>query len=271
MNKLSGLGKLDREQLTALLRGTQGTISVEESSFILEISPQAAAKRLARWCTNGWLSRIKRGVYIEIPLASTTTEISLEDPWMIAEKLYHPCYVGGWSSGEYWGLTEQIFNTIIIKTSQKPRNRHPIVHGTHFMLITTSRDLMFGLKNVWRGQIKVLISDPTRTILDCLSDPRLGGGIRTTLDMFTEYLHSEHKNLPLMMEYAIRLKNGAVFKRLGFLMEHIYSEETYPEEQAVIELCRKNLTEGKVKLDPQLNAEKLITKWRLWVPQSWKE
>lgn len=267
MSNLLGLGKLDREQIGSLLRKTQGTISVKESASILGITHQEAAKRLIRWCKNGWLSRIKREIYIAVPLASPTAEVPLEDPWMIAEKLYNPCYVGGWSAGEYWGLTEQIFRTIIIKTTQKPRNRHPIINGTPFMLITTSStDMMFGLKAVWRGQIKVLISDPTRTILDFLIDPKLGGGIRTTIDMLNEYLNSEHKNLSLMIEYADQLKNGAVFKRLGFLLEHFA-----PEESKIIEFCQKKLTEGKVKLDPQLTSTRLVTKWRLWVPQNWKE
>jgi predicted transcriptional regulator of viral defense system len=266
MNKLLGLGKLDREQLASLLRATQGTISIKESASILGVSQQEAGKRLARWCTNGWLSRIKRGVYITVPLASTTTEIALEDSWVIAEKLYSPCYIGGWSAGEYWGLTEQIFRTIVIKTTQKPRNRHPTINGTAFMLVTTTTDLMFGLKVVWRGQVKILVSDPTRTILDFLINPKLGGGIRATVDMLNEYLNSEHKNLPLMIEYAARLENGAVFKRLGFLIERFA-----PEESAIIEFCQKNLSEGKVKLDPQLVSERLITKWRLWIPQNWKE
>lgn len=266
MDTLAGLGKLDREQIRSLLGETQGTITVKETALILGISQQAAGMRLARWCANGWLSRIKRGVYIPVPLESTTADITLEDTWIIAEKLYQPCYVGGWSAAEYWGLTEQIFRTIIIKTTQKPRNRHPIINGTSYMLITTSKDSMFGLKAVWRGQIKVSVSDPTRTILDCLNEPKLGGGIRTIVDMFNEYLKSEHKNLPLMIDYANRLRSRAAFKRLGFLLER-YA----PEEAEAIEACQKNLTEGKVKLDPQLSSDKLVTKWRLWVPKNWKE
>lgn len=265
MGNLLGLGKVAREQIVFLLEKTQGTISVKESASVLGISRQEARKRLARLCKNGWLSRIKRGVYIAVPLASATSDISLEDPWMVAEKLYNPCYIGGWSAGEYWGLTEQVFRTIVIKTTQKPRNRHPKINGTTFLLVTMSSDLMFGLKVVWRGQVKVFISDPTRTILDFLNDPKLGGGIRTTMDMFNEYLSSEHKNLPLLMDYAARLKNGAVFKRLGFLMEY-YA----PEELDLIDFCQRNLTKGKVKLDPKLTSEKLITKWCLWVPKNWK-
>lgn len=134
------------------------------------------------------------------------------------------------------------------------------------MLITTSNDLMFGLKAVWRGQIKTLVSDPTRTIIDFLNEPKLGGGIRTTVDMLAEYLRSEHKNLPLMVDYARSFGSGAVFKRLGFLLERYASEEI-----EAITACHKNLTQGKVKLDPQLNSDKLVTKWRLWIPKSWKE
>lgn len=127
MNTLAGLGKLDRKQVTALLRKTQGTITVKEAASILGISQQAAAMRLARWRSSGWLSRIKRGVYIPVPLESMTADIPLEDPWVIAEKLYHPCYMGGWSAGEYWGLTEQIFRTICYQNhtkTKKPSPRH---------------------------------------------------------------------------------------------------------------------------------------------------
>jgi predicted transcriptional regulator of viral defense system len=84
--------------------------------------------------------------------------------------------------------------------------------------------------------------------------------------MMNEYLRSEHKNLPLMIDYATRLRSGAVFKRLGFLLERYV-----PEEIETIEACRKNLTKGKVKLDPQLSSDKLVTNWRLWVPKNWKE
>jgi type III restriction enzyme len=50
-----------------------------------------------------------------------------------------------------------------------------------------------------------------------LSDPRLGGGIRTVVDMFRTYVDSKEKDLDSLIKYADRLGNGAVFKRLGFI------------------------------------------------------
>jgi len=264
MGTISGLGKLDRRRLAEVIQGTKGTISVGEAANILKVSSNDAAKMLARWAQKGWLSRARRGLYIPIPLESRTTDVPLEDPWVIAERLYAPCYIGGWSAAEYWDLTEQIFRTVVVITRQNPRDRSPIIRGTSFMLRTVSGKAMFGIKPVWRGQVKVSVSDPARTILDMLNDPRLGGGIRSTVDMFTNYLRKENRDIDLFIEYSERLGNGAVFKRLGFLLERFASGE-----QVAIKVCRKQLTKGNAKLDPALGADRLITRWRLWLPKSW--
>jgi predicted transcriptional regulator of viral defense system len=125
---------------------------------------------------------------------------------------------------------------------------------------------MFGLKSVWRGQVKISISDPARTILDMLLDPFFGGGIRSVKDMLGNYLKSEKKNPEQLIEYAEKLGNGAAFKRLGFLLEKIA-----PDETKTLEDCRKRLTAGNARLDPKLNNNRLVTRWRLWVPENWKE
>ncbi len=266
MAKLEGIGKLDRERLTSVLRATQTTISVTDAVQVFGVSREYAAKLLAKWAAKGWLARVSRGIYIAVPLESASADIPLEDPWAIAEKLYQPCYIGGWSAAEHWGLTEQIFRTVVVLTTRKPRNHHPNIRGTDFWLSTVPKETMFGLKAVWHEQIKVFVSDPSRTILDFLIDPKLGGGIRHVVDMLREYLKTEHKNLSLLMDYAVRLDNSAVFKRLGFLLEQNASEE-----RDAISICEKHTTISKTKLDPQLkDSNKLITRWRLWVPENWK-
>src|SRR4030067_2797497 len=109
MEAILGLGKEDRKRLSAIVRETKGTVSVKEASNILKVSATESAKMLSRWVKKGWLSRVKRGLYIPIPFESRTAEIPLEEPWIIAERLYSPCYIGGWSAAEYWDLTEQVF------------------------------------------------------------------------------------------------------------------------------------------------------------------
>lgn len=264
METLTGLGKEDRKRLSELFRETKGTISVTDATGILNVNSTAAAKMLSRWAKKGWLSRVRRGLYIRVPLEARTSEIPLEDPWIIADRLFSPCYIGGWSAAEYWDLTEQIFRTVLVLTTKKARNRRPVIKGTSFMLRTISEKALFGTKAVWKGQVKVLVSDPTRTIIDMLTDPKLGGGIRPTVDIFQTYLKSENKNIQLLIDYAKRLGNGAVFKRLGFLLERFA-----PDQEGAINECKVQLTKGNVKLDPSLTADRLITRWRLWLPESW--
>lgn len=264
MEPLKGLGKLDRERLAAILRASKGTVSVAQTTEILGLPASPAAKMLARWAKAGWLSRVRRGLYVPVPLESRTADVPLEDPWIIAAQIYGPCYIGGWSAAEYWDLTEQIFRTVVVVTIQNPRDRKPTIKQTDFLLRSVQEKFLFGLKQVWRGQVKVDVSDPTRTILDMLSDPLLGGGIRSTADMFKNYLKSEKKDLGLLIEYANQLGNGAVFKRLGFLLEKFS-----PADQEAIVQCRERLTTGNAKLDPALENDKLVTRWRLWVPQRW--
>ncbi len=264
MESLSGLGRIDRERLSSLLRNTRGTISVKDASKILSVSAVDAAKMLARWRKSGWLSRVRRGLYIPVPLESRTADVSLEDAWIIADRLFAPCYIGGWSAAEHWGLTEQVFRTVVVITTQKPRDRAPNIKGTKFLLRTVMPRAMFGLKAVWRGKVKVSVSDPTRTVLDLLDTPRLGGGLRSTSDILVSYLRSDNKNTKQLLEYADQLDNGAVFKRLGFLLERFASDET-----ELIDQCQSRMTKGNSKVDPSVTADRLITRWRLWVPENW--
>lgn len=259
--KAVGIGKADRERLSSILRGTKGTVSVGDAAEILDLPRTDVAKMLSRWAKKGWLSRVRRGLYIPVPLESKTVDIPLEDPWIVAARLYEPCYIGGWSAAEYWDLTKQIFRTIIVITTQRPRDRAPSIKGTDFIIRTVSDKALFGLKTVWRGQVKVDISDPTRTALDMLSDPQLGGGLHSTVDVFSNYLQSDKRDLELLINYAEQLGNGAVFKRLGFLLER-YA----PDEESIIVQCKNRLSSGNAKLDPKLKSDRLITRWRLWIP-----
>ena len=266
MESLSGLGKADRQRLAMLLRGTKGTVSVGDAAGILDLPRNATAKLLARWAAKGWLSRVRQGLYVPVSLESGTADVPLEDAWPVAARLFAPCYIGGWSAAEYWDLTEQIFRTVVVLTTQRPRERRLQIKGTDYLLRTIPEKALFGLKSVWRGQVKVEVSDPSRTVLDFLDDPQLGGGIRSVTDMFKNYLGSDKKNMDLLLDYAGRLNNGAVFKRLGFLLELLA-----PGEKAAIARSRENLTMGSTKLDPALLCPSLVTRWRLRVPKQWKK
>ncbi len=267
MTNLAGIGKQSRRRLAAILEESKGTFTVEEASGILRLPTNETAKALARWVNQGWLVRLRRGLYAPVKLDSTTPMAAIDDPWIIAQRIFSPCYIGGWSAAEHWGLTEQIFRTVVVFTSRPIRNRREEVQGIQFLVKKVAEDRLYGTRTVWRGQNKILISDLNKTMVDMLDDPAIGGGVRIVEDILKEHLRSATpSNLTELLAYAKRADNGAIFKRLGFLFERIQ-----PDNQKFLQACRKQLTSGNAKLDPSLPAERLVTRWHLWIPENWIE
>lgn len=261
MSSIGGLRRGSRERLAKVLRETKGTIAAIDAAQALRLDPSEAAKLLARWSAQGWLTRVRRGLYVPVPLESATADIALEDAWAVADRLFAPCYIGGWSAAEHWGMTEQLFRSTLVVTTRRPRARRVEARGAVFVVRTVEKRAMFGFKPVWRGRAKVNVSDPTRTILDMLDTPALGGGIRSVLDVLKSYLASQYCDRKLLIRYADRLGNKAVFKRLGYFSATLFKSET-----EIAQACRTRLSAGNAKLDPKLPAKRLVTAWRLWVP-----
>lgn len=266
MAAVGGLSAASRRRLARVLRQAKGTVSAEDAAKTLGIDRPDAARLLTRWATRGWLSRVRRGLYVPVPLESSTTDIALEDAWTVADRLFAPCYIGGWSATEHWGLTEQIFRSTLVVTTRRPRARKVEALGSAFVVRTVEKRAMFGLKSVWRGRVKVNVSDPTRTILDLLDAPSLGGGIRSVLDVLKAYLASAHRDPQLLIRYADQLGNKAVFKRLGYLASTFVDGE-----QEIAKACRARLSAGNAKLDPKLPADRLVTAWRIWIPSGFSK
>lgn len=198
-----------------------------------------------------------------VSLDALGAERVLDDPWVLVPALYAPCYIGGRTAAEHWDLTEQIFKDIVVVTAQLIRERQQLRHGALFTLKHLRQDKIFGTKPVWRHQTKVPVSDVHRTIVDMLDEPSLGGGIQHVSDCLGTYLARADRDDHRLIEYADRLGNGAVFKRLGFLAER------HPEGSKLAELCLPKLTTGNAKLDPALDCPRLIAKWRIRIPQIW--
>jgi predicted transcriptional regulator of viral defense system len=266
MQTAGGLSRNSREQLSRVLRQTKGTIAPGDAAHALHVDRAEAARLLARWSALGWLSRVRRGLYVPVPLESSTADIALEDAWAVADRLFTPCYIGGWSAAQHWGFTEQLFRTTLVVTARRPRARKVEARGSVFIVRTVEKDAMFGLKPVWRGRVKINISDPTRTIVDMLDTPALGGGIRSVLDMLKSYLGSQYRDPQLLVRYADQLGNKAAFKRLGYLAATFLSNE-----KELVQQCRARLSMGNARLDPKLPATQLVTAWRIWVPANFSK
>ena len=252
-----------RQRLARLVSGAGDVIGVDDAVRLLDLDRPAAAKLLARWSAQGWLRRVGRGAYVPVTLDTLDSPHVLDDPWVLVPSLFAPGYVGGTTAAEYWDLTEQMFNDIVVITSQSVRRKSHRHHGAVFTVKHVAPERIFGTKTLWRGRSKVLVSDLERTIVDLLDDPALGGGIQHVADCLAEFLKRKDRNDARLVEYADRLGNGAVFKRLGYLVETIEGTARLADE------CRARLTAGYAKLDPALDCPRYVARWRIRIPGYW--
>ena len=235
---------------------------VQGTAEILKIPASEATKVLSRWHEQGRILRISQGFYTVMPINISTQDFTLEDPWLIIPKLFDPCYVGGFSALENFDLTEQLFHKLFVFTTRPVKKSEIKIANQIFILTHVQDRQLFGLTPLWHGHTKIMISDMHRTLIDIFNDPQTGGGIQHSIDCLKNYLNKDEADLEKVKIYAEKFNNGAVFKRLGYLLS-VYLGDSHP----IVLKLQENLTQGRAYLDPQQKTEvKLITRWRLFVP-----
>jgi predicted transcriptional regulator of viral defense system len=252
-----------RARVSAVLQAAKDLVTIEDAMRALSLERRAAIKVLSRWQHQGWIKHVGPGIYAPIPVDASSTEQVLKDPWVLVPALFSPGYIGGWAAAEHWDFTEQLFRSIFVFTAKPFRAKEQTVQGVSFTLKRTPEDAIFGLKTIWRGQARVSISDKHRTIVDLLADPAAGGGIRHVVQCLYAYLRNPEADADTLIRYAEKLGNGAVFKRLGFLVSGM------PGHERLAQSCRERLTAGNAKLDPAVPCRRLVKAWRIWIPKNW--
>ena len=255
----AGISPRNRRRLTALHRATRGPITIDEAAAALQLDRQRTAKLLAHWAAQGWLVRLRAGVYLTVPLEAESPASWVEDVWVVLSRVFEPCYIGGWSACEHWGFTEQLFRDVFVFTAKTIRTRQGVIQGTPYVAKRIPETKLFGTRRVWRRDVPVKVSDPSRTIVDVLDDPRVGSGMRHVADMVGAYFASEHRNDDDLLSYIQRVGNRTVYKRLGFLIERRRIDAT-----RLVSECLSRQSSGYSKLDPEGPGRgRLVRRWHL--------
>ncbi len=253
-----GISGTHHQALALLHRKASDPFPVGVAAELLGLSLPQTRRFLAHLAAGGWLVRVRRGLYAVVPLETREPETWQVDPWAAALEVFAPCYIGGWSACEHWGLTDQVFRKLVVMTARRVPRRDVELQATPLRLKHVPEDRHFGLVPVWRGQVRVPVSDPTRTVVDLLDDPALVGGLRHGAEVLTTWFQ-DHGDEARLLEYAERLGNRTVFKRLGYLLERLDLGSS-----ATREACLERLSAGYGLLDPSAPPRgPRLARWRL--------
>ena len=231
-----GLGTLEAEVLSELNAEGKTVFSIDELAAKTG-SAVKARKMASKLVKKKWLGRLKRGVYLIMELAAGKTPQWTEDSYFIASKLVSPYYIGYYDMLHEYGWTEQIPFTVTVATTKKAKSR--AIYGVNYKFITLTKKKFFGTTESYLGQSgsHITVSSREKTIVDALDHPEYCGGIQevakalytacseTREDSWAPFGSPKYKtkakvlDLKRLVEYAEKMGNGAILKRLGYLAE----------------------------------------------------
>ena len=236
------------EMLSKLAR--KRIFTIEEAVKITGLGKNTLKVLLSRLEKRGWVERIEKGKYIIIPLGAEKGEYTLHE-FVIGSLLVKPSAIAYWSALNYHGFTEQIPNTVFVQTTARKKRQDLRVFGVRYKIIRIKPGKFFGVEKVWIEEFQAPITDREKTVEDCLDKPRYCGGIIEVAKAFREELGTEK-----LREYALRMNNSAVIRRLGYLCDYFGVNIELPKPK----------TRNYILLDPTMPGEGNVdSKWRVIV------
>ncbi len=225
------------------------TFTSNDALKISNLSTKSVQKVLYRLQQSGAIERIEKGKYLIIPLGAEKGKYTLHE-FVIGSLLVEPYSIAYWSALNYYGLTEQIPTTVFIQTITRKFNTNPNVFGVQYKIIKIKKEKIFGIRKEWIEETQINITDKEKTIIDCLDKPQYCGGIIEV----AKALKNNKFNQKKLQNYAKRIGNSGVLRRLGYLCELLNIK---------IKLPKLN-TRNYLLLDPTMPEKgSKSAKWRL--------
>jgi len=253
----SPLGRMEARFLAKI--GTRPTFAIADARRVLGHKKSDPTRQfLERLQTKGWIRRIRRGRFAVIPLSSGEDRTPQLHEFIVAMELVSPAAISYWSALNHHGMTEQLPRTVFVATNHPVRRRPSQVLGMSYKVVALRPERFFGIIKDWIDEMPFMVTDREKTIIDGLDLPQNVGGVEEIAKaLSTAWKQFDEAKL---RKYAVRIRNSAVAKRLGFLMEALGLGD--------VEKLRRTVTlaPGFSPLDPTLPRKgKFNRRWGLLI------
>jgi len=252
------VGPRTAQLTTALYEEGRTTFTFAEVERITGLSPASARSLIRHAVERGVVSRLEPGLFVLVPPELGRATEFAGNPYLVVRQLASDAeyFISHGSAMELHRMVTQ--PQFVIFTSVTKRLRNRTIHGTEFRFVLVRREDVFGVTTHWISkQDSVKVSDIERTVIDGLHLPAYCGGVTEVAKGL--WMRRGDVKAKRLIEYALRLGNGAVVRRLGYLLE-LY--RLAPQEE--LRQIRSSLSATYAVLDPMQPAEgPHISAWRL--------
>jgi len=259
IKKASGLGERAASLLITLAGEGKRIFDTREAHEVLGDSRSATYKLLHDLVRKGWLQSLGKGQYLIIPLEAGPERRYTVSGFLVAHHLAPDGYIAYWTALHHHGLTEQIPRTIWVATPNRRSAR--TISGVEYEFVTLQPYKIFGQQSVWIEGESVPVADLEKSLVDGLDHPKYCGGIGEVSKALHTAWAEQDVDLEQLTKYAHRMRNRAILKRLGYLVERLsLSAEGFTE------MWQGALSKGYAQLDPTRPAGgRFDGRWRVQV------
>jgi len=217
-NTMQYMNPREREVVARLTYEKTSIITKEQFDKYFNFPKRVKEKTLFRLKKKGILIAIKRSVYFYSPLESGPSGLSINEflvpPVLFPKGNY---YIGYSTMYNYYGFTEQIFQTMYILNTFFQREK--TINNLRYKMIKISAKRMYGSEKLKINDTNVIVSDKERTLIDMFYFSEPVGGIRKAFEIIKEQVKKRRVDVSKLIKYAVKFPNISTRKRIGFTLE----------------------------------------------------
>jgi len=257
------LGPIETNIVARLTYEKKAIVAAKDLDQLFNLSPEDRKQIVFRLKKKKILLPIKRGIYIFSPLEAGPGGIGVDEllipPLFFPKKNY---YVGYSTMFNYYGFTEQLFQTVYVLNTTKSTEK--LICGLSYKFIKISENRMYGIEKIKVGDKEVKISSKERTLVDLIYFNKPVGGISAASRIFKEIVSNSKCDIKMLVEYAVCFPNSTTRKRIGLMLDDIGVSEN------ILKTLKKSIKKTSIS---SLNSSRkgvLNKKWRVIVNDSQK-
>ncbi len=257
-NRMTGISAREAEFIATMSESGVTVFSLADALRLSTDEAPSVKRLIYSLVTKRKLQRIERGKYLIIPPVAWKRGEFAEQGVVIASQLVQPYYLSYWTALNFYGWTEQPSRTIFVATIKMKAALD--LQGVSFKFVKLRPTRFFGFTDRWVGPQRVRVADKEKTIVDCLDQPRYCGEIVEAVKGI--WNGKKEVDFKKVIQYADRMGNGAIIKRLGYLMSALGILTPELREE-----LKPKVTRGFVSLDPGASKSigKYVTEWQVMV------
>ncbi len=215
-------------------------------------------KQFYNWINNNIknerIKRVRNGLYVTLDSMGSLSVNRFE----IASRITETAFIAYHSALEFYGLANQVFNIVIVGSQTRFYNFEFEEIGYEYENVKNYYDIHFNKKANAR------VPSLERTIIDCIDNVNLAGGIEELLYALGIVVQLDEKKL---LGALASYDSVFLYKKTGYILEHF--REWIPLSDSFFAKCEAKVNNSFVYfLKDEYSNIVFNSKWKIMAPEN---